>query len=47
MKHSPKYIKVKNYYDKGLWNQEMVYNAVVKGWITPEEYFEIIGEDFV
>lgn len=41
---SPKYNKVKQYYDSGLWNKTMVHNAVVKGWITAEEYFEITGE---
>lgn len=44
--HSPKFDKVKNYYDKGLWTKEMVHNAVTKGWITQEEYEEITGEPF-
>ena len=44
--NSPKFEKVKNYYDTGLWNKEMVRNAVVKGWITAEEYKVITGEDF-
>lgn len=43
---SPKFNKVKNYYDKGLWNKEMVANAVVKGWITAEEYALIVGEPY-
>ena len=42
--HSPKYDKVKRYYDSCLWNKTMVRNAVVKGWITTEEYEEITGE---
>ena len=33
---SKNYEKVKNYYDKGLWNENRVHNAVGK-WITPEE----------
>lgn len=41
---SPKFNKVKGYYDNGLWNKTMVRNAVVKGWITAEEYQEITGE---
>lgn len=41
--HSKKYNTVKNYYDKGYWSKEMVANAVTKGWITEEEYIEIIG----
>lgn len=44
---SAKYEKVKRYYDKGLWNREMVKNAVVKEWITAEEYEEITGEVYV
>lgn len=43
---SPKYNKVKDYYDRGLWNKKMVANAVVKGWITPEEYESIVGEPY-
>ena len=46
MEHSPKFDKVKNYYDKGLWNEEMVRNAVVKGWITEEEFAEIVGKNY-
>ena len=41
--HSPKYEKVKKYYDEGLWNAERVKNAVSKGWITGEEYRDITG----
>lgn len=42
--HSPKFEKVKGYYEKGLWNKTMVANAVTKGWITQAEYKEIVGE---
>ena len=42
MEHSPKYEKVKGYYDRGLWNEKMVRNAVGK-WITAEEADEILG----
>ena len=41
---SKKYNLVKTYYDRGFWNKEMVHNAVVKGWITAEEYELITGE---
>ena len=41
-----KYDKVKNYYDKGFWNLEMVKNAVVKAWITSDEYKTITGEEY-
>lgn len=51
--HSPKFEKVKNYYElwvdtdgeKG-WSPKMVANAVVKKWITAEEYEEITGEPY-
>lgn len=35
--------KVKNYYDKGLWDISRVRNAVFKSWITETEFFEITG----
>lgn len=40
------YQKIKKYYEAGLWNKEMVANAVVKGKITAEQYKEITGEDY-
>lgn len=43
---SPKFNKVKNYYDRGLWNLTMVRNAVVKNWITAEEFEQITGEPY-
>ena len=39
--------QVKKYYAKGLWSIERVRNAVVKGWITAEEYKIITGEEYV
>ena len=42
--HSKKYSLVKNYYDKGLWSKKRVRDAVIKEWITEEEYEEITGE---
>ena len=42
-----KFELVKTYYDKGLWNITRVKNAVVKNWITKEQYKEITGEDYV
>lgn len=41
---SAKFETVKKYYDKGLWSINQVRNAVVKNWITAEEYEEITGE---
>jgi len=40
------YQKIKEYYDKGLWNITMVRNAVIKGKITEEEYEQITGEKY-
>lgn len=37
---------VKNYFDKGLWSITRVRNAVVKGWITAEEFKEITDEKY-
>jgi len=46
MKMSKKYELVKNYYDNGLWNLTRVRNAVIKGWITEEEFKEITGQSY-
>ena len=43
---SNKFNKVKTYYDKGLWDKNRVVNAVIKGWITEEEYADIVGEPY-
>lgn len=42
---SKNYEKVKNYYNKGLWKENRVYNAVGK-WITAKEYEQITGIPF-
>ena len=46
MNHSPKFEKVKKYYDKGFWKIGRVHEAVVKGWITAAEFEEITGEPY-
>lgn len=38
--------KIKEYYDKRLWNKAMVRNAVIKGKITTAQYKIITGEDY-
>lgn len=43
---SKKFAKVKRYYDEGLWSKRQVHDAVVKGWITAEEYEIIIREPY-
>lgn len=41
---SSKFEKVKGYFERGMWDISRVRNAVVKGWITAEEFFMITGE---
>ena len=38
---SKNFEKVKYYYDRGLWDINRVREAVVKGWITEEEFYII------
>ena len=34
-------------YSRKLWSKQMVVKAVEKGVITPEDYFEIVGEKYI
>ena len=43
---SNKFETVKRYYDTGRWNKNAVRNAVIKGWITAEEYEAIVKEPY-
>lgn len=43
---SKKFAKVKRYYDEGLWSKRQVHDAVVKSWITAEEYKIITGDPY-
>lgn len=43
---SAKFDIVKMYYNTGAWKKKAVKNAVVKGWITADEYAEITGEAY-
>lgn len=43
---SKKFAKVKRYYDEGLWSKRQVGDAVIKEWITVEEYEIIVGEAY-
>ena len=36
--------KVKTYYESGFWTKSMVKKAVLKSWITVDEYEKITGE---
>ena len=40
------YNLVKKNYDNGFWSIDKVRDAVVKGWITPEEFYDITGETY-
>lgn len=42
--HSEKFELVKSYYELGMWKKKAVRKAVERGWITAEEYEEIVGE---
>jgi len=42
-----KFEKVKNYYDSGLWDISRVRNAVLKSWITAEEFYEITSVCYI
>lgn len=42
--HSKRYDLVKGYYDAGEWKIKAVRNAVKRGWITADEFYEITGE---
>jgi uncharacterized XkdX family phage protein len=44
---SRKFEKVKTYYEKGLWSKARVREAVIRGWITEDEYEEITGEVYI
>ena len=41
-----KYEKVRYYYRNGFWTLKMTRNAVVKKWITAEEFKTITGHDY-
>ena len=44
--HSAKFERIRYYYDTDRWTLTMVQNAVVKGWITTDEYTEITGLEY-
>ena len=44
--HSEKFETVKKYFDMGLWTETKLRNAVVKNWITADEFKEISGKDY-
>lgn len=51
MEHSKNFYKVRVYYNtfyngERMWDKNRVKKSVVKGWITPVEYEEIVGETY-
>lgn len=46
MEHSKNYDKVKKFYSMKLWDETRVRNAVVKNWITEDEFAEITGSAY-
>ncbi len=46
MEHSTKFVKVKQWFDLKMWDEKRVRNAVIKGWITDEEFQEITGKAY-
>lgn len=44
VQHSSKFTSIQKWYSVGAWSLNMVKNAVVKGWITEDEFKEITGE---
>lgn len=46
VEHSAKFEMVQSFYIRKAWTIDKVRNAVVKGWITEEEFKEITGEDY-
>ena len=43
---SEKFNEVKNFYVLEVWSEKKVRNAVVKGWITAEEFKLITSKDY-
>ena len=40
------FVKIKGFYDKGLWTADQVHIAVEKGKITAEKFKTITGQDY-
>lgn len=41
-----KYEQAKYFYNLGMWHERELKNAVVKNWITPDEYEKISGKKY-
>lgn len=47
VEHSKNFEKVKTYFDTSRWSEHRVHEAVIKSWITSDEYKEITGTKYV
>lgn len=43
---SKNFAKVKAFFDQGVWGENRVGDAIIKGWITEAEYKEITGKKY-
>lgn len=43
---SKNFDKIKKWYDRGIWKEKQVHDAVEKGQLTPEEYELITGQPY-
>lgn len=43
---SERYEELMKYYDLGLWDETRIKKAVIRGWLTPEEYKKITGKEY-
>ena len=44
--YSKHFVEVKKFFDAGVWSEDKVREAVVKGWITAEEFKLITSKDY-
>ena len=43
---SAKFELLKKYFDDGLWDKKKLKNAVIKGWISKDEFELITDEEY-
>lgn len=43
---NPKFVMIRDFYEKGVWSEARVRDAVEKGWINAEEFKTITGKDY-
>jgi hypothetical protein len=46
MQHSNRFESIQSFYDSGAWDTQKLRDAVMKNWITKEEFRIITGHDF-